>query len=53
MPEENLSPEVLGLLLLTGVLFLFGLLAVALFIRQYRKEMKDREREKAAKAEKP
>ena len=42
MPEESLSTGLVAVLLITAVLFLVGLLAVALLIRQYRKEKKDR-----------
>ena len=43
MPEEKLTAELVAVLLITAVLLLLGLVAVALFIRQYRKEKKDRE----------
>jgi hypothetical protein len=38
--EESLNPELVAVLFITAVLFLLGLVAVALFIRQYRKERK-------------
>ena len=43
MPEEGLNAELVAVLLITAVLFLLGLVAVFLFVRQYRKEKKDRE----------
>jgi heme/copper-type cytochrome/quinol oxidase subunit 2 len=46
MPEETWNAELVAVLLITVVLFILGLIAVALFIRQYRKEKKDRESEK-------
>lgn len=43
MPEETWNAELVAVLLITALLFLLGLVAVALFIRQYRKEKKDRQ----------
>jgi hypothetical protein len=42
MPEETISAELVAVVLITAVLFLLGLVAVALFIRQYRKEKKEK-----------
>jgi hypothetical protein len=39
--EETWNAELVAVLFITAVLFLLGLLAVALFVRQYRKERKD------------
>ena len=41
--EETWNAELVAVLLITAFLFLLGLVAVALFIRQYRKEKKDRD----------
>jgi uncharacterized membrane protein YqhA len=44
MPVDDAGTrELVGVLFLTGVLLVFGLVAVALFIRQYRKEKKDKQ----------
>ncbi|HWS56769.1 MAG TPA: hypothetical protein VN228_21715 [Pyrinomonadaceae bacterium] len=41
--EDAGTRELVAVLGITAVLFLGGLVAVALFIRQYRKERKDKE----------
>jgi len=40
--EEAITADLVAVLFVTAVLLLLGLAAVALFIRQYRKEKKER-----------
>jgi heme/copper-type cytochrome/quinol oxidase subunit 2 len=42
MPQETWNAELVAVLLMMGVLILLGIIASALFIRQYRKEKKDK-----------
>jgi hypothetical protein len=43
MAEEGINAELIAVLGVTAVLLVLGLVAVALFVRQYRKEKRDRE----------